>query len=178
MDIAYEPSPSRPSPFSKINFRLIAILIVAAAPFLWFLKVIVQDTLTGGKIDRGSYIEVDLKNLGNFPFDEDRDTINDVPKRWRELDGKRVMLVGEMFSREMSGPTLDRFELVYSVQKCCFNGPPRVQERVFAAMPKGKETSFYGGNVRVIGTLHVNDKKDAGRTVSLYTLVVDSISPV
>src|SRR5688500_1935279 len=83
---------------SPINVRLVVLLAVIALPFIYFGYVIVDQAVSGGIKDRGSYLEVDLKTLGSFPFDSVQDDINSVPKKWRDLDGKKVMLSGEMYA--------------------------------------------------------------------------------
>src|SRR5215217_3736230 len=82
----------------RINLRLVVVLALVSMPFLYFGYVIVDQALHKGVVNRGNYYDVDLKSLGYFPFDASRDDINDVPQRWRDLDGKRVALVGEMYT--------------------------------------------------------------------------------
>ena len=82
--------PARP----RVNWRLVGFLALVSLPFAWFLYVFLNQTLSGGIKDYGDYKHVDLKALGNFPFDEVRGTENDLPQRFRELDGQRVMLEG------------------------------------------------------------------------------------
>ena len=168
------PRPRRVS----INFRLVALLALLALPFMYFGYVIIDQAITGGVKDRGSYLEVDLKSLGQFPFDPVQDDTASVPERWRKLDGKKVMLTGEMYAGGSAAPKVPAFELVYSIQKCCFGGPPRVQERVFVRAPEGKPVPFYWQPVRVVGTLHVEAKKVEGQVVSVFDMEVESIEPV
>ena len=171
---------SKPPVTSRVNVRLVVLMAVVAVPFLYFLFIIVRQAMTGGVIDRGTYVEVDLKSLGYFPFDEMKDTLDNVPQRWRELDGKRVMLEGEMWAPNEASDDVRNFELVYSIAKCCFGGPPKVQERVFVHVPNGKEgvpNYQYRGLVRVLGKLRVNLKKEQGQATSLYEMDVESIEP-
>ena len=180
------PSASRPAPAGplparrpRISLRLVVLLGLVALPFLYFGYVIIDQSLNGGVTRHGTYYDVDLKSLGYFPFDAAKDGIENVPRRWRELDGKRVALNGEMFVPASAGAKLRGFELVYSIQKCCFNGPPRVQERVFAKVPDNGTVRYYPQVVRVLGTLHVNAKRDEfGQVTSLYELDVETVDPV
>ena len=149
-----------------------------AGPFLYAGYVFVNQAVTGGVTDRGEYVEVDLKSLGYFPFDAVKDTIDTVPARFRKLDGRRVVLEGEMYAPGAASNHIKDFQLVYSIQDCCFSGPPKVQERVFAAGKNGKKLPYYGGVVRVVGTLRVEVKKDLGTATSVYTMDVESIEPV
>ena len=175
--VPYQPVSKKPAR-SRFNLRLIVLLALVAAPFLYFGYIIIDQSLNGGVTKRGDYYDVDLKSLGYFPFDAAKDDISNVPSRWRELDGKRVALQGEMYAPEAAGDNLSNFQLVYSIQKCCFNGPPRVQERVFASVPKG-QVRYYPQVVRVVGTLHVTAQRDeVGQVSKLYEMDVESVDPV
>src|SRR5262249_15408102 len=135
--------------------------------------------------NRGSYKEVNLRALGNFEFDPDYGKITDVPARYRELEGQKVLLSGEIYSLHEAGPNVGEFQLVYSIQKCCFNGPPRVQERCFATVSRDtKKVTVRGdGYHNVMGTLHVTVKREKlpngelGGVTEVYHLDVDSIEP-
>jgi hypothetical protein len=159
-----------------ISFRLIIFLAIVSFPFCWFGYVILNQTLTGGIQRHGDYSEVDLKSLGNFPLDGSNGTVNDIPSRWRDLDGKRVLLEGFMYAPNAAGYQVNDFQFVYNISKCCFNGPPLVQERVFVSAPKGG-VPYYSDLVRVVGTLHVSVVKEAGIIKSVYTLDLDKVDP-
>jgi len=172
-------SPKRPPAAAPVNFRLIVLLGLVAAPFLYFAFVMIRDAVTGGVISHGDYAAGDLKSMGNFYFNEARDDISAVPERFRNLDGKRVMLEGEMFAPNEAGDGVRRFELVYNIQKCCFGGPPKVQERVFAKVPADKQGIPYRSPVRVTGQLHVKAiKNELGMVVALYTMDVENADPL
>ena len=162
----------------RINLRLILLLAVVCGPFLYFGYVIFDQSIHGGVTKREGYYDVDLKSLGYFPFDASKDTKEDVPAKWRELDGKRVALQGEMFVDSSAGSEVNRFQLVYSIQKCCFNGPPKVQERVFAQVPNNGKVPYYSQIVRVVGTLRVAaHRNEVGQIDRLYELDVESVDP-
>jgi hypothetical protein len=162
----------------RVNVRLVMVLALVALPFVYFGYVIVDQALHKGVVNRGNYYEVDLKSLGYFPFDANRDDVNDIPQQWRALDGKRVALVGEMYTGGSAAPKVRGFELVYSIQKCCFGGPPKVQERVFARVPNDGTVPYFWQPVRVVGTLHVGVRRDeTGQIVSIYDLDVENVDP-
>ena len=57
-----------------------------------------SDPVLGRIIEQvGDYKEVNLKAMGNFPFDETSDDVKQVPEIYRKLDGQKVLLTGEMF---------------------------------------------------------------------------------
>ena len=59
--------------------------------------------------------------------------------------------------------------------KCCFGGPPRVQERVFAVVPgQGLLDPGMYTMIQLSGILHVAVvKDDAGKASSVFTLTVN-----
>jgi hypothetical protein len=162
----------------RFNLRLLIFIGVIAILVGYPVCVLVQQQLSGGVTSvAGGYKEVNLKALGNFVFDDSSGTVNDVPAKYRELDGQKVLLIGEMYSGTGAGE-VNSFELVYSIAKCCFGGPPKVQERVFCYLPKNSTSALYGGFSRVTGTLHLKlTRNEVGKITTLYTLDVDKIIP-
>ncbi len=156
----------------SINLRMVIFIIIVAFLLGAPVYIFVRETITGGVVQEGDALRVDLKALGNFPIDQTDGKISDIPAQWRQLDGKRVALEGEMYVTNTAGSELKEFQLVYNIQKCCFNGPPQVQERVFARALEGQTVPYYPGLARVVGTLHVKPEKQNGQLVSLYTLDV------
>ncbi|WP_428937883.1 hypothetical protein [Fontivita pretiosa] len=163
----------------RINFRIlifaaVVLLIVGYPAYLY-----IESELTGGIKDiGGGYKEVDLKAMSTFNFDQVSGTIDDIPAKWRALDGQKVVLYGEIAPTTFASRALNEFDLVYSVTKCCFSGPPQVQHFVQARMKDGREAPYYSGLVRVRGTLHVNVIPGEGRVASVYQLDVEDIEPV
>jgi hypothetical protein len=169
---------SLPARRPRVNLRLVVLLGVLALPFLYFAYVIVDQALTGGVSRSGDVYSVDLKSLGSFPFDPVQDDDSSIPSRWRELDGKKVALVGEMYAGGSAAPKVGAFQLVYSIQKCCFGGPPRVQERVFVKAPTPDGVPYYYQPVKAVGTLHVGTRRVDGQVVSVFEMDVDKVEPV
>ena len=173
------PATSKTPLRERINLRMIAFIAFIALLVGYPVYVMLDMQLTGGvKAAAGGYTEVDLKAMSTFTFDQANGTINDIPQKWRDLDGKKVILHGEMWQPTGAGPTVDGFELVYSIAKCCFSGPPQIQHFVHATAEKGAKLGYYEGTVVVKGTLHVNVKKETGRVTSVYQLDVESVNPV
>src|SRR5438132_827535 len=87
-----------PVPLSqRINIRMVAfgliVLVLVGVPLYWYLSV----ALTGGIRDAGNgYKDVDLYSMVTFPFDQKYGTLEDVPLKYRDLNGKKVILTGEM----------------------------------------------------------------------------------
>src|SRR4051812_36721398 len=120
------------------RFNLRVLTFVAVFGFLLGVPayLYLDMALTGGIKNKGDYYEVDLKAMSTFPFDQSNGRIEDVPKRWRELDGKTVTMVGEIAPGSQSAAGVDqKFDLVYSVAKCCFTGSPQIQHFVKVTLP-------------------------------------------
>src|SRR5215470_16292725 len=88
------------APISKrINFRMIAFAGVLLALIGYPVYVYFDSVVSGGiKQAGGGYLEVDLKAMSVYPFDQQNGTLDDIPKRWRELDGKKVILEGQIWA--------------------------------------------------------------------------------
>lgn len=162
----------------RINVRMIllagVVLLLIGYPTYYYLDIV----LTGGVKNIGNGMkQVDLKAMSSFPFDQNNGSVNDVPKQWRDLDGQKVVLYGEMWQPSSAGDKLDNFELVYSIAKCCFSGPPQIQHFVHSKVNDNGKADYYDGLVKVVGTLHVDVKRDKDKVVSIYQLSVDSVEP-
>jgi hypothetical protein len=86
------------------------------------------------------------------------------------------MLQGYMYGPEDAGAKGRRFQFVYNVTKCCFSGPPQVQERVFVVAKKDIPIYDMYTFAEVVGTLHVRVIKDptSGKITSVYDLDCES----
>src|SRR5918995_207924 len=138
-----------PLPISeRINLRIVAfaliVLALLAFPLYWYLSV----ALTGGIRDAGNgYKEVDLMSMVTFPFDQKYGTAEDVPEKYRALNGQKVILTGEMVPMQSAAPEINSFSLVYSVAKCCYSGEPQVQHFIHSTVKGGQQVPYYGGLV-------------------------------
>ena len=167
------PPKHRRSLSQRINFRMIVIVAVVLFLVGFPVYTFLDAAITGGVENAGNGMKkVDLKSLGNFPFDDKNSTINDIPQRWRDLDGQKVILEGFIAPPTNSAAyDVNNFQFVYNVAKCCFGGPPLVQERVFTVVPNGGTIPFDSSMLRCTGTLHVGVKKDeAGTTKAVFIM--------
>lgn len=173
-----DPLPRRLPLRERINVRLLVVLALILLPVGWMVYTYVYESVTGGIVDYGQYVKVDLKAMSLFPFDQVRGTLNDIPPQFRELDGKRVLLEGEMYMGDRAADEADHFDLVYSIAKCCFSGPPQVQHFVRSRVRDGRTVGYYQGLVEVMGTLHVKIEQGQGKIAGVYHLDVESTRPV
>jgi hypothetical protein len=167
-------STSRP----RITPRIVVFLAVIAVLVGYPVYVYVDSVVSGGIKSHGEYKEVDLKAMSLFPFDQTAGRVEDIPQKWRELDGQKIVVEGEMWDPLSAGNQVVAFQLVYSIAKCCFNGPPQIQHFVQARTLQGKNVGYYTGPVRVKGTLHVRVVRDDARITGVYHLDVESVEPV
>ena len=170
-------APARKS--SWLNLRVLLFVLVFGGIIGTITWVGVSAAWTGGVVLKNGYYEVDLKSISLFPLDQQNGATADIPERIRALDGKKVVLVGEMWAPNSSGPAVGGFDLCYSIAKCCFSGPPQAQHFVKSTpTQKGTGLPLYEGLVRVKGTLSVGVVQEAGKVQSVYRLSVDSIDPI
>ncbi len=169
--------PSKSPLAGLLNPRVLIFAALAIALLGFPIYVFLDDAISGGIHDRGSYLEVDLKTMSNFEMDQHTATDEDVPKKWRDLNGKRVALVGELYSAQSAGGSGGAVDLVYSIAKCCFSGPPKVQHFV-RIIPTARSVEFVGGLVTVTGTLRVKVEKSDGAVQRVYSLEADSVEAV
>jgi len=175
--IDYRTLPGR-SRGSWLNVRIIVFTVVFGLLIGAPLYIYLDQTLSHGVKQRADgVLEVNLKSMSTFPFDQNYGKMEDVPETYRALDGKKVVVIGEMWAPDAASPRIDKFDLVYSIAKCCFSGPPQIQHFVKSTTTAGP-LPFYSGPVRVTGTLKVNVTTEAGKVNGVYHLAVESVEPV
>ena len=169
-------------PARKFNLRILAFVAVFVVLLGTPVYFYIDTVLSGGikKTSSGAYV-VNLQAMSNFVFDQNNGTLTDVPQRWRELDGKRVIVDGEIAPGTLESRGVDhQFDLVYSVAKCCFSGAPQIQHFVQSSIPEAnmKDVKWdLASRVRIHGTLKVDVTRDPAdnRITGVYHLVVDKL---
>lgn len=158
-----------------VLFALIILVPVAALGYVYW------DFQRSGGIQQlpDGYKLVDLKAMSTFVFDQENGTIEDIPEMWRNLDGQKVVLEGEMYSDRSAAGHVEEFDLVYSIANCCYSGAPQAQHFVKSRPADGGTLKFYRGTpVRARGTLHVDVQKTDGRVTSVYQFDVEELEPI
>lgn len=170
----------RRSWITRINWRIaifgaVVCAMVGVPFYIW-----ADEVITGGIHNHGDYKEVDLKAMSTFDMDQVNGTMSDIPKKFRDLEGQRVLLVGEMWNPSSAGDDkLDYFVLVYSKTKCCFNGPPLAQHFVDGNVVQEAKVYYYDTPVKAWGTLHVYVRKDADGVIkSIYHVDIEKVEPI
>src|SRR3954468_22736950 len=144
----------------RINLRMVIFFAVILIPIGYMVYLFADTWRSHGIWDArderyGSYKKVDLKAMSLFQMSQISATDADIPAEYRALDGKRVMLVGEQYVTGRSRGSQVEFDLVYSIAKCCFNGPPQIQHFVKCKALPGKDIETYMGLGKAVGILHV-----------------------
>ena len=185
--VAVAPPAATPAkPRQPVNWSMLIRIGVVGCIVLglvgYALKVTYESVIQGGVVAAGDHYKVELKQMSNFEMDQALGGVADVPERYRQLDGKKVILEGEVApAGTFSGDTVKQFSLCYSVAKCCYGGPPKVQHFVACKAADGRPMPNYegAGMIRVHGTLHVKVvKNDAGKIDSIFQLDVTRIEPI
>ena len=108
----------------RINIRMLVFFGVLAVMVGYPVYIYIDSVMHEGIKDvGGGYKEVDLKAMSVFPFDQVNGTVDDIPIKWRQLDGTKVIANGEMWQPQSAARYVDGFDLVYSITKCCFGAP-------------------------------------------------------
>lgn len=175
---SYAQAPAAVPITKRVNPRMIVFGLILIGLLGLPLYIYLDSVLTGGIKVHSDRVEVDLKAMSNFPFDQENGTVNDIPQQWRDLDGKRIEVSGEIWAPDSASADVDHFDLVYSIAKCCFSGPPQIQHFVKSRVKDNGTVPYYNGLVRVVGVLKVNVKKDpqTNKIGQVYEMEVESVT--
>src|SRR5690349_11794493 len=88
---------------SWLNVRVLLFILVFGGIIGWIGYTALSSAWTGGVVLKNGYYEVDLKSISLFPLDQQNGATADIPERIRQLDGKKVVLTGEMWAPNSSG---------------------------------------------------------------------------
>jgi hypothetical protein len=172
------PQPAR----GKLNLRLATFVGVFALLLGAPLYIYLDSVISGGVKNYGDYFAVDLKAMSSFTFDQDIGRTEDVPEKWRKLDGQRIQLKGEIAPGGLTSRGVDGYmQLVYSVQKCCFSGPPQIQHFIQVTVPPTAPVNVeHEGEVEVLGKLRVDVVRDpeTKKITGIYHLQAERVDSV
>lgn len=113
--------------------------------------------------------EINFAELSNFDFEEGMELPKSVTKHHKKL----VTVGGFMATEDGAEGDVEYFILVNDACGC--EGTPKLNEMIFCAMPEGQTVTIKPGTVSVTGTIYVEEEKEEGVVVSLYTMSVDSV---
>lgn len=109
--------------------------------------------------------------LDSWPYE---DGLKGMPKRLKELSGKKVLMTGFMLPID-EVQNIKEFLLVKSLWSCCYGQPPDIHGIVRVVMPKGKTTDYFFDPLKIVGTFKVEATVMDGYCVDIYQLHVESL---
>jgi len=120
---------------------------------------------------------IDAASICSFMLDQVNGVDADIPQSIRELDGKRVTLLGEMWqpmssddgNENVTGFDLMKFTAYHDYQV------PQVQQFVRCKVRPDRKATYYPNTVKVTGVLHVGIQRDGGRISSVFTMDVERV---
>lgn len=103
-----------------------------------------------------------------------------IPAKIRDLDGKKVLLVGFMVPIDVDRRgNVTSFALTQNQSFCCYGIPPALNELVIVDMAEGKSAPYsYDVPVAAYGTMTVGEEIDDGYILSLYRVVSTEVIDV
>ena len=105
--------------------------------------------------------------LRGYEYQED---LQGVPESIRALDGQRVTMAGFLLPL-YEFDDIKEFNLVASHWSCCFGVPPGINGWVYVHLAKGQKGLKNSTDpLKIVGTFHVREHKEAGYVVSIYTI--------
>lgn len=120
----------------------------------------------------GQVLELSLAELGNFEFDELRDT--SLPEDVVSLSGSLFRTTGYMIPLDQVGK-VTRFLLVNDLMSCCFGQVPKLQHVMYVTLPPGRWVEPTNERLLVEGTLTVEIRKQDGYVTGLFEMTPTSI---
>jgi hypothetical protein len=132
-----------------------------------------KEELKAGKVTGLDKI-LPFDEIDNWPYE---DGLKGMPKRIKELSGKKVLMTGFMLPID-EVQNIKEFLLVKSLWSCCYGQPPDIHGIVRVVMPKGKTTDYFFDPLKVVGTFKVEATVMDGYCVDIYQLHVDSLEPL
>lgn len=112
--------------------------------------------------------------IESWPYE---DGLKGMPKRLKELSGKKVLMTGFMLPID-EVKNIKEFLLVQSLWSCCYGQPPDINGLVRCVMPKGKTTDYFFDPLKIIGTFKIEATVIDGYCVDIYQLHVESLEAI
>lgn len=117
---------------------------------------------------------VTFDELESWPYE---DALKGMPKRVRDLDGKKVLMTGFMLPID-EVQNIKEFLLVQSLWSCCYGQPPDINGIVRVIMPDDKRTDYFFDPLKIVGKFKVEACVIDGYCVDIYQLEAESLEPI
>lgn len=165
-----KPSSDQPQPAGSDPADLRAI---QSAKAMLDAEKRLAEQIKAGKITGLDKI-VTFDEISAWPYE---DALKGMPKRVKELDGKKVLMTGFMLPID-EVQNIKEFLLVQSLWSCCYGQPPDINGIVRVVMPKGKTTDYFFDPLKIVGTFKVEATVLDGYCVDIYQLKVESLEAI
>ena len=132
-----------------------------------------QAMIADGKIAGVDQV-LPFEQLTAWPY---TDGLNGMPDDVRQLDGKKVLMLGFMLPID-EVQNIREFLLVESLWSCCYGEPPNIHGLVRCTMPKDQRIDYQFEPLKIVGTLRVAATQEDGYVVDIYQLQVDYVEVV
>lgn len=117
----------------------------------------------------GEVLKLAFSDLGDWDLDPKS---VQVPRSILALGGRIVDVVGYMLPYG-DPDDVTEFALVRDLGSCCFGQAPQPHHVIECRMPEGKRTEYAPGPVRVRGKFRVEEHRQGGYLVSIYSMAVE-----
>ena len=128
-------------------------------------------------------IDLTFQNLSYFPYEiidggtgaskaqiEAAMKRDQIPASVHAYDGKKVVVTGYLLPLQLDNGLAKKFVLMKDTNTCCFGGTPKMNDYVVCQMTGKGVEAVQDIPVQLIGTIHVQEKREDGYVVSLFTL--------
>jgi hypothetical protein len=117
-----------------------------------------------------------------LPFDEltawpYEDGLKGMPKRCKELSGKKVLMTGFMLPID-EVENIKEFLLVQSLWSCCYGQPPDINGTVRVVMQGKKRIDYKFEPIKIIGAFRIKPTVEDGFCVDIYQLETKDVEVI
>jgi len=121
----------------------------------------------------GQILEISIKELGNFDFDDDKGS--PIPDDVKALSGVTIKLHGVMVPMDQA-EHITKFALA-PLDLFTTNKSPPLQQTIVVTCPFDKPVNYEAGEIVVQGKLKVGIVKDDGFIVQIFEIDDASVKP-
>ena len=124
-----------------------------------------------------------ITGLDKFlPFDElsawpYEDGLKGMPKRVKELSGKKVLMTGFMLPID-EVQNIKEFLLVQSLWSCCYGQPPDINGIVRVVMKGNKRLNYKYDPIKITGQFKVVASYEDGYCIDIFQLQADEVDVI
>ena len=129
--------------------------------------------ITAGELEGVDQL-LTFEEISSWPY---IDGLEGMPKEVKELDGKKVMMVGFMLPID-EVENIKEFLLVQSLWACCYGQPPDINGIVRVVMTGDNRCDYHYDPIKMVGKFKVEAYMEDGYCVDIYQLHVDKIEPL